>query len=262
MKSKKYMTELRKLQVELCSPPALGQGEGPARHHRVRGPRRRRQRRHHQGHHRARQPARLPRRRAAGSVGPREVADVHAAVHAALPCRRRDRHLRPQLVQPRRRRARHGLLHEGAVRRFLELCPDRDATSSTAASSSIKLWLEVSNEEQKRRFEARITDPLRQWKLSPMDLPSREKWYQYSAARDRMLKATDPKAAPWYILRSDDKEARAAERDRPHPVADRTRSCRAEDRPARPGDEGRVRRREVDQATAVREGTVLNPQLA
>jgi polyphosphate kinase 2 len=70
----------------------------------------------------------------------------------------------------------------------------------------IKFWLEVSNEEQARRFEARIEDPIRQWKLSPMDLPSRERWYDYSRARDAMLKATDTKASPWYILRSDDKK--------------------------------------------------------
>ena len=70
----------------------------------------------------------------------------------------------------------------------------------------IKYWLEVSNEEQSRRFEARIQDPLRQWKLSPVDLPSREKWYEYSRARDQMLEATDTKHAPWYILNSDDKK--------------------------------------------------------
>ena len=64
----------------------------------------------------------------------------------------------------------------------------------------IKFWLEVSDEEQKRRFEARIADPLRQWKLSPMDLPSRSKWYEYSRARDRMLEATDTKHAPWHIV--------------------------------------------------------------
>jgi polyphosphate kinase 2 (PPK2 family) len=63
----------------------------------------------------------------------------------------------------------------------------------------------VSDKEQKRRFEARIDDPLRQWKLSPMDLPSRERWFDYSRARDMMLKATDTKHAPWYILPSDDK---------------------------------------------------------
>ena len=70
----------------------------------------------------------------------------------------------------------------------------------------IKYWLEVSNEEQERRFEARIEDPLRQWKLSPIDLPSRTRWYDYSRARDLMLEATDTKHAPWYIVRSDDKK--------------------------------------------------------
>lgn len=69
----------------------------------------------------------------------------------------------------------------------------------------MKFWLEVSDEEQKRRFEARIDDPVRQWKLSPMDLPSRSRWYDYSRARDRMLDATDTRHAPWTIVPSDDK---------------------------------------------------------
>jgi polyphosphate kinase 2 (PPK2 family) len=63
----------------------------------------------------------------------------------------------------------------------------------------VKFWLEVSQEEQERRFEARIEDPLRQWKLSPMDLESYARWYAYSRARDMMLEA------PWHIVRSDDK---------------------------------------------------------
>ena len=71
----------------------------------------------------------------------------------------------------------------------------------------IKLWLEVGNDEQERRFEARLKDPMRQWKLSPMDLPSRERWYDYSRARDMMLKKTDVPGAPWYIVRSDNKRA-------------------------------------------------------
>ena len=70
----------------------------------------------------------------------------------------------------------------------------------------IKYWLEVSDKEQERRFEARIADPLRQWKLSPMDLPSRSQWFGYSRARDEMLKATDTRHAPWYVIRSDDKK--------------------------------------------------------
>jgi polyphosphate kinase 2 (PPK2 family) len=64
----------------------------------------------------------------------------------------------------------------------------------------------VSNAEQKRRFQARIEYPLRQWKLSPMDLPSRSRWYDYSRARDLMMDATDTEVSPWYIAISDDKK--------------------------------------------------------
>jgi polyphosphate kinase 2 len=90
-------------------------------------------------------------------------------------------------------------------RRFLELCPLIEKFVVEGGIQLIKIWLEVSDKEQKRRFEARIDDPLRQWKLSPMDLPSRERWFDYSRARDVMLEATDTKHAPWHILRSDDK---------------------------------------------------------
>ncbi len=89
--------------------------------------------------------------------------------------------------------------------RFLELAPEIEKYIAEAGIILVKFWLEVSNEQQKKRFEARIDDPLRQWKLSPMDLPSREKWYQYSRARDLMLEATDTSHAPWYIVPSDDK---------------------------------------------------------
>jgi polyphosphate kinase 2 len=89
---------------------------------------------------------------------------------------------------------------------FLEVVPQAEKFIVDTGIQLIKYWLEVSNEEQSRRFEARIHDPLRQWKLSPVDLPSREKWYEYSRARDLMLKATDTKHAPWYILNSDDKK--------------------------------------------------------
>jgi polyphosphate kinase 2 len=90
--------------------------------------------------------------------------------------------------------------------RFLKLAPTFEKYMVEAGIVLIKYWLEVSNKEQERRFEARIVDPLRQWKLSPMDLPSREKWYEYSKARDRMLEATDSKHAPWNIVVSDDKK--------------------------------------------------------
>jgi len=91
-------------------------------------------------------------------------------------------------------------------RAFLDLCPEFERYIVGAGIMLIKIWLEVSDKEQKRRFEARMDDPLRQWKLSPMDLPSRAKWFEYSRARDLMLKATDTKWAPWYILHSDDKK--------------------------------------------------------
>jgi len=91
-------------------------------------------------------------------------------------------------------------------RDFLELCPVVERYVTNAGIKLIKFWLEVSDQEQERRFEARITDPLRQWKLSLMDLPSRSHWFDYSRARDKMLKATDSRWAPWHILRSDDKK--------------------------------------------------------
>jgi polyphosphate kinase 2 len=91
-------------------------------------------------------------------------------------------------------------------KRFLELCPQFEQQIVDNGIILVKYWLEVGNKEQKRRFEARIDDRIRQWKLSPMDLPSRERWYDYSRARDMMLKATDTDYAPWHIVRSDDKK--------------------------------------------------------
>jgi len=91
--------------------------------------------------------------------------------------------------------------HDG----FVENCPKFESHMVQAGILLIKFWLEVGQEEQERRFKARIEDPLRQWKLSPMDLESYARWYAYSRARDMMLEVTDTKDAPWYIVRSDDK---------------------------------------------------------
>lgn len=99
-----------------------------------------------------------------------------------------------------------GFCTEKEHKRFLQLCPAFEKYVVEGGITLIKFWLEVSNEEQERRFAARIKDPLRQWKLSPVDLPSRERWFDYSRARDLMLEATDTKHAPWYIARSDDKK--------------------------------------------------------
>jgi polyphosphate kinase len=90
-------------------------------------------------------------------------------------------------------------------RRFLELCPQVEKFAVEGGILLIKLWLEVGMGEQEVRFQARIEDPLRQWKLSPMDTESFGRWYDYSRARDMMFKATDTKAAPWRLIRSDDK---------------------------------------------------------
>jgi polyphosphate kinase 2 len=90
--------------------------------------------------------------------------------------------------------------------KFLQRCPEFERYVVDGGVILIKFWLEVSNKEQEKRFLARITDPVRQWKLSSMDLPSREKWYEYSRARDRMLEATDTGFAPWVIVRSNDKK--------------------------------------------------------
>jgi polyphosphate kinase 2 len=89
--------------------------------------------------------------------------------------------------------------------RFLALCPLVEKFAVDAGIILIKLWLEVGMEEQELRFKARIEDPLRQWKLSPMDTASFGRWYDYSRARDMMLEATDTKHAPWRLIRSDDK---------------------------------------------------------
>ncbi len=90
--------------------------------------------------------------------------------------------------------------------RFLENCPVVEQYMTDGGILLVKYWLEVSQEEQARRFEARIDDPMRQWKLSPMDVESWTRWYGYSRARDRMLEMTDSEHAPWHIVRSDDKK--------------------------------------------------------
>src|SRR5262249_3193016 len=89
---------------------------------------------------------------------------------------------------------------------FVNLCPKFESHIVSAGIFLIKFWLEVGQEEQQTRFEARIKDPLRQWKLSPMDLESYARRYANSRARDMMLEATDTKDAPWYIVPSDDKQ--------------------------------------------------------
>jgi polyphosphate kinase 2 len=98
-----------------------------------------------------------------------------------------------------------GFCTKEQYKEFLERCPLFEKYIVEGGVILIKYWLEVGKKEQQRRFAARIEDPLRQWKLSPMDLESFRRWYEYSRARDAMLEATDSKQAPWYLIRSDDK---------------------------------------------------------
>ncbi len=99
-----------------------------------------------------------------------------------------------------------GFCTDEQYERFLQVTPMFEKQIVEGGIILIKLWLEVGNKEQERRFQARIADPLRQWKLSNMDLPSRAKWFEYSRARDAMFRVTDTRQAPWYIIRSDDKK--------------------------------------------------------
>jgi polyphosphate kinase 2 len=98
-----------------------------------------------------------------------------------------------------------GFVDDRQYKRFLRLCPEVEKYIVESGIVLIKIWLEACMEEQEKRFAARIDDPMRQWKLSAMDVESYTRWYDYSRARDAMLEATDRKDTPWYIVRSDDK---------------------------------------------------------
>jgi polyphosphate kinase 2 len=94
---------------------------------------------------------------------------------------------------------------EEQYRRFLQTCPQFERSLVDEGFRLFKYWFDIGDEEQERRMQARITDPRKIWKLSPMDLTSRHHWYDYSRARDDMFAATDTPYAPWYIVVADDK---------------------------------------------------------
>ena len=98
-----------------------------------------------------------------------------------------------------------GFCTEEEYEEFMMTCPGWERALVDSGIILIKYWLTVSNEEQKRRFEQRIEDPMRQWKLSPMDTEARRRWYDYALARDEMLDKTDTGWAPWYIVDTNDK---------------------------------------------------------
>ncbi len=96
-----------------------------------------------------------------------------------------------------------GFCTDEEYREFVRSCPEFERMLVRSGITLIKYWLSVSDEEQERRFQARNNDPLRRWKLSPMDLEARRKWVDYSKAKDEMFKYTDIKQAPWYVVNAD-----------------------------------------------------------
>ena len=144
-------------------------------------------------------------------------------------------------------------------RRFLEICPLFEKQIVDSGIRLIKYWLEVGPGEQKRRFQARIEDPLRQWKLSPIDLESRRRWYDYSHARDEMFEATDTKFAPWHIVQLRRQEAGAPELHRALPGPDPLRAGAAtEDQDGEPLAQGCLRRRRSDEEAPLRPEHLLS----
>jgi polyphosphate kinase 2 len=100
-----------------------------------------------------------------------------------------------------------GFCSDKQARRFLEICPRFEAGLVESGITLLKYFLTVGEAEQERRFHQRIDDPVRQWKLSPMDLESYRRWWDYTAAYDEMIRMTDTPQAPWWIVQSDDKKA-------------------------------------------------------
>ena len=99
-----------------------------------------------------------------------------------------------------------GFCTEEEYREFLRSCPEFERMLVRSGIILIKYWFSVSDAEQERRFQSRLTDPMKQWKLSPMDLESRKRWVEYSKAKDQMMAHTDIKQAPWYVVNADVKK--------------------------------------------------------
>jgi polyphosphate kinase 2 len=99
-----------------------------------------------------------------------------------------------------------GFCSDDDYQEFLRSCPEFERMLVRSGILLVKYWFSVSDEEQERRFQDRLTDPTKRWKLSPMDVESRSRWIDYSKAKDEMFAHTDIKQAPWYVVRSDDKK--------------------------------------------------------
>ncbi len=99
-----------------------------------------------------------------------------------------------------------GFCTDEEYRVFMETCPDFELMLQKEGIILIKYWFSVSDEEQERRFQARTQDPVKRWKLSPMDLKPRERWVEYSEAKDALFEATDLLESPWYVVNADSKK--------------------------------------------------------
>ena len=99
-----------------------------------------------------------------------------------------------------------GVCSDEEYKEFMRSCPEFERMLVRSGIQLLKYWFSVSDEEQERRFQKRLTDPTKQWKLSPMDLESRKRWVDYSMAKDAMFAHTDIKQAPWYVVNSDVKK--------------------------------------------------------
>jgi len=98
-----------------------------------------------------------------------------------------------------------GFCTQAEYEEFMRSCPEFERMLVRSGIILLKYWFSVSDEEQERRFQARIVDPTKRWKLSPMDLESRARWLEYSKAKDEMFAHTDIKQAPWYVVQADNK---------------------------------------------------------
>jgi polyphosphate kinase len=98
-----------------------------------------------------------------------------------------------------------GYCTEDQYEEFLSFCPYFEQTIQNDGIMLVKYWLSVSDEEQERRFEKRLTDPKKRWKFSPTDLQARSRWVDYAEAKDRMFIRTDTEQSPWYVVEADDK---------------------------------------------------------
>jgi polyphosphate kinase 2 len=98
-----------------------------------------------------------------------------------------------------------GFCTDAEYEEFMRTCPEFERMLVRSGITLVKYWFSVSDDEQERRFQARVDDPMRRWKLSPIDLESRARWVEYSRAKDEMFRRTDIAEAPWWVVEADDK---------------------------------------------------------